>query len=915
VSSAALSRGLTIEAHRFDAEEVLRRLDTSEREGLTAADAAPRRAAEGPNELVERGGRGVLRVLLDQLRSVLVAILLVGAAASVAIGDLKDAIAILAIVVANTALGFAQEYRAERAMAALKRLAVPTVRVRREGRVAELSATELVTGDIVFLEAGQRVPADGRIIESANLRTQEAALTGESAPVEKEPAPIDRDGVALGDRHNMAYLGTAVTYGRGVMAVTATGMRTELGRVASMLQAVPVEPTPLQRRLDHLGRVLAVLALALVAVIVGLGLLRGEDLRTLLLVAISVAVAAVPEGLPAVVTVALALGARRMLRRHALVRRLSAVETLGSVTVIASDKTGTLTRNEMRVVASDVAGERIDHSDAGAAGHSRLAVLLAAGALANDAEPSGAAGDAVGDPTEVALVVAAEREGFALPALRNAFPRVAEAPFDSTRKRMTTVHSLPATLSAVPAALAPLLRTLAVAKAARVGFTKGAAEAVLDASDAILLDDEIVPLDATWRARVARANDELAAEGKRVLGVALRPLPERLPNADATTLERELVFVGLVAMIDPLRAEARAAVESARTAGVRVVMITGDQPLTARAIASELGIVADGRVRTGPEVAALSAAELRSIAEDVDVYARVSPEHKLAIVDALRSRGHVVAVTGDGVNDAPALKKAHIGIAMGIAGTDVAKEASDMVLLDDNFATIVAAVEEGRVIYDNVRKFIRFMLTTNSAELAIMLVAPLLGMPLALLPLQILWVNLVTDGPTALALAFEPAERDVMRHPPYRPGESVLARGTGLHVAWVGLLMTTLSLGVGLAFWRADLGTWQTMVFSTLVFAQMAHVLAIRSSRDSLLRIGLRSNPQLLGAVVITVLLQLVVVYWPPVGRILGTVPLALEELLLSAALGLLVLCAVELEKWLTRRSWPSRDGGPRRAS
>jgi len=844
-----------------------------------------------------------------------VAILLVGAAASVAIGDLKDAIAILAIVVANTALGFAQEYRAERAMAALKRLAVPTVRVRREGRVAELSATELVTGDIVFLEAGQRVPADGRIIESANLRTQEAALTGESAPVEKEPAPIDRDGVALGDRHNMAYLGTAVTYGRGVMAVTATGMRTELGRVASMLQAVPVEPTPLQRRLDHLGRVLAVLALALVAVIVGLGLLRGEDLRTLLLVAISVAVAAVPEGLPAVVTVALALGARRMLRRHALVRRLSAVETLGSVTVIASDKTGTLTRNEMRVVASDVAGERIDHSDAGAAGHSRLAVLLAAGALANDAEPSGAAGDAVGDPTEVALVVAAEREGFALPALRNAFPRVAEAPFDSTRKRMTTVHSLPATLSAVPAALAPLLRTLAVAKAARVGFTKGAAEAVLDASDAILLDDEIVPLDATWRARVARANDELAAEGKRVLGVALRPLPERLPNADATTLERELVFVGLVAMIDPLRAEARAAVESARTAGVRVVMITGDQPLTARAIASELGIVADGRVRTGPEVAALSAAELRSIAEDVDVYARVSPEHKLAIVDALRSRGHVVAVTGDGVNDAPALKKAHIGIAMGIAGTDVAKEASDMVLLDDNFATIVAAVEEGRVIYDNVRKFIRFMLTTNSAELAIMLVAPLLGMPLALLPLQILWVNLVTDGPTALALAFEPAERDVMRHPPYRPGESVLARGTGLHVAWVGLLMTTLSLGVGLAFWRADLGTWQTMVFSTLVFAQMAHVLAIRSSRDSLLRIGLRSNPQLLGAVVITVLLQLVVVYWPPVGRILGTVPLALEELLLSAALGLLVLCAVELEKWLTRRSWPSRDGGPRRAS
>ncbi len=830
------------------------------------------------------------------------AILLVGAAASVAIGDLKDALAILAIVVANTALGFAQEYRAERAMAALKRLAVPTVRVRRDGSVAEFPATELVTGDIVLLEAGQRVPADGRIVEGVSLRTQEAALTGESAPVEKEPAPIDRDAVALGDRHNMAYLGTAVTYGRGVMAVTATGMRTELGRIASLLQAVPVEPTPLQRRLDHLGRVLAVLALALVAVIVGMGLLRGEDLRTLLLVAISVAVAAVPEGLPAVVTVTLALGARRMLRRHALVRRLSAVETLGSVTVIASDKTGTLTRNEMVVVASYVAGERIDHSDAGAAGHSRLAVLLAAGALANDAEPSGAAGGVVGDPTEVALVVAAEREGFALPALRNAFPRVAEAPFDSTRRRMTTVHALPATLSAVSVALGPLLRTLAVAKAGRVGFTKGAAEAVLDASDAILLDDEIVPLDATWRARIARANDELAAEGKRVLGVALRPLPERLPNADATTLERELVFVGLVAMIDPLRAEARAAVESARTAGVRVVMITGDQPLTARAIASALGIVADGRVRTGPEVAALTATELRSIAEDVDVYARVSPEHKLAIVDALRSRGHIVAMTGDGVNDAPALKKADIGIAMGIAGTDVAKEASDMVLLDDNFATIVAAIEEGRVIYDNVRKFIRFMLTTNGAELAIMLVAPLLGMPLALLPLQILWVNLVTDGPTALALAFEPAERDVMRHPPYRPGESVLARGTGRHVVWVGVLMTTLSLGVGLAFWRADLETWQTMVFSTVVFAQMAHVLAIRSSRDSLFRIGLRSNPQLLGAVGITVLLQLVVVYWPPVGGILGTVPLAPEELLLSAVLGLLVLCAVELEKWFIRR-------------
>jgi P-type Ca2+ transporter type 2C len=738
----------------------------------------------------------------------------------------------------------------------------------------------------VVLEAGGVVPADGRLLETANLRVQEAALTGESEPVEKDPTALTAADLALGDRHNMVYRGTAVAYGRGLSVVTATGMDTELGRIAAMLHAVDREPTPLQRRLDQLGRGLALAALALVGVVFSLGLMRGEPLQVLLLTAISLAVAAVPEGLPAVVTVALALGAQRMLRRRALVRRLSAVEGLGSVTVVCSDKTGTLTENRMRVAAVEVAGRRVELTagppgsvDRALGDEPALALLLAGGALASDAvaepdpaEPEGVR--VVGDPTEAALVLAAARCGLDKAELEPALPRLAEAPFDAERKRMTTVHAR------AEAPGAPAAASWWPAGAPCVVFSKGAVDGLLDVCGGVWADGSVRPLDATWRERIAAANDRLAGEGMRVLGLAFRPLPSApdaaIPPAE---LERDLVFVGLFGMIDPPRPEACEAVRVARRAGIRPVMITGDHPLTARAIAGTLGIADDGRALTGPELDRLSPDELAEQVGRVSVYARVSPEHKLAIVRALQRRRELVAMTGDGVNDAPALKQADIGVAMGITGTDVSKEAADIVLLDDNFATIIAAIEQGRVIFDNIRKFIKFMLTTNSAELAVMLLAPLLGMPLPLLPLQILWVNLVTDGPPALALGFEPAERGTMRRPPRQPDESIFGGGLGRHVLWVGLLMAAVSLGPAFWSWRAGLDTWQTLAFTTLVFAQMAHVLAIRSGQDSLFRMGLLSNRPLLGAVLLTIAAQLAVVYLPALQEIFGTLPLSAGEL------------------------------------
>jgi Ca2+-transporting ATPase len=898
---------------QLETASLLRNLTTDIETGLSPTEAEQRLARHGPNELVERGLTSPWRILWDQLTAVMVVILIIAAIISAFLGDFKDAIAILVIVVLNAVLGFTQEHRAEKAMSALKKLAVPTVKVRRGSQVREISAKDLVPGDIVLLEAGALIPADGRLLENASLRVQEAALTGESEPVEKETGPVPGLDIPLGDRKNMVYMGTVVTYGRGTAVITETGMNTELGRIADMLQTVQREPTPLQRRLEQLGRGLAAASVAIVTLVFVLGLLRGEDPKLMFLTAISMAVAAIPEGLPAVVTIGLALGAQRMLKRQALIRKLPAVETLGSVTVICSDKTGTLTENRMTVTVLDVLGETqsvdalLDHGvpvlGAELASIEKpstrsLGLLTKAAALCNDAvlaESMEYPGQirAIGDPTEGALVVSAAQLGMNKTQLDKRWPRVAEIPFTSERKRMTTVHRADVSSDQTDAPWRD---------GPYVAFFKGAVDSLLVITSRVWSGDEAIPLTAELHERIMAANDQLAQNGQRVLGVAFRPLADERLHANETALEQGLIFIGLIGMIDPPRREVKEAVQTCQAAGIRPVMITGDHPLTAQTIAQELHISANGqKALTGQQLAQMPTDMLESLVEHVPVYARVSPEHKLKIVQALQGKGHIVAMTGDGVNDAPALKKADIGVAMGITGTDVSKEAADMVLLNDNFATIVAAVKEGRAIYDNIRKFIKYTMTSNSGEIWVMLLAPFLGMPLPLLPLQILWINLVTDGLPGLALTLEPAERDTMRRPPRHPQENIFGRGMWQHILWVGLLMGLVSLGLG--FWAYSGGRedWQTMVFTTLTLSQMGHALAVRSGRDSLFTAGLLSNKPLLGAVLLTFILQMAVVYAPFMQSLFKTVALSPTELIISLLMSTVVFWGVELEKWFKR--------------
>ena len=918
-----------VQWHQISNSEAVSKQNSDQAHGLTAVEVQRRRTEIGPNELVERSAQSIWQILWAQLTSTLVLVLIIAGVISGFLGDLKDTVAILAIVVLNAILGVRQEYQAEQAVAALKKLAVPSVKVRRDGSVVELSARELVPGDVVQLEAGNLVPADGRLLETANLRIQEAALTGESEPVEKE-AQLTLDAEQpLAERRNMAYMGTMVTYGRGLLLITETGMRTELGRVADLIQTVESEPTPLQKRLDQLGRSLALIALVIVIVIFGLGVLRGEELRLMLLTAVSLAVAAVPEGLPAIVTIALALGAQRMLKRHALIRKLPAVETLGSVTVICSDKTGTLTQNRMTVTVLDVAGAHIDVMEQlsddqatitaiGKGGNTAvqpaLTLLLAGSALCNDAILADDPTDprrfhVIGDPTEEALAVAAARGGLHKKALDQLFPRIAEVPFDSLRKRMTTIHQRPAAGEALPAVLADLRGLPIIANAQPyLVVAKGALDSLLEITNAAWVNNQIEPLEPALRERIWDAHNALAQKGMRVLGVALRTQATPPDVSQAEAVERDMIFVGMLGIIDPPRAEVKAAIQTCQQAGIRPLMITGDHPLTARHIAQQLGISANDQLLTGQELNTLSKAELEKAVDQVAVYARVSPEHKLTIVEALQKQGQVVAMTGDGVNDAPALKRADIGVAMGRVGTDVAKEAADMVLQDDNFATIVAAVEEGRVIYDNIRKFIKYLLSCNSGEVLVMLIGPFLGMPLPLLPLQILWMNLVTDGFPALALSVEPAERNVMHRPPYPPTENIFSRGMGRDIIWIGLLMAIISLGVGYLSWQAENAAWQTQVFTTLTLAQMGLALATRSERDSLFQIGLRSNQAMLGAVVLTLLLQLAVIYIPFLQGIFETTALSLLELTISLGLAALPFAAVEIQKWFSRHSKGTRQ-------
>ncbi|HCC33698.1 MAG TPA: ATPase [Clostridiales bacterium] len=919
--------------HCLDAEETLTRLDTGPG-GLGAGEAARRLAQHGPNELADRGARHPARLFLEQFTSLMVVILLGAAGLSVALGKLLEAGAILAIVFLFAVLGFVQEYRAERAIAALKRLAVPWVRVTRDGRQQAISAAALVPGDLVSLETGNFVPADLRLRETVNLRVQEAALTGESEPVEKDAVSLTDPALPLGDRRNLAYRGTVVSYGRGEGVVVATGMDTELGRIAGLLQEVRDEATPLQRRIERVGKLLAAGGTVVAVLVMAAGLLAGEPWEVMVLAAISVAVAVVPEGLPAVLTFTLALATQRMLRRNALIRRLPAVETLGSVTTICSDKTGTLTENRMTVTILDVAGHRLDlvetmrrrmpavepgRSEAG--GFSAIGLVLAGGALCNDAVLQAEARPghfhALGDPTEGALLVAAVHGGMSKADLERVMPRVGELPFDSDRKRMTTVHRRPGAGAEVPS---PVLAAWGEGGLApdcpHIVVTKGAVDRILEVTERVWDGDGPVSLDADFRRRIQAAHEDLADDGMRVLGVAFRPAARDVP---AHELERGLIFLGMVGMIDPPRPEVRAAIATCKAAGIRPVMITGDHPLTAATIARDLGIGSDGSPLTGAILDGMGDEELERIAEQTAVYARVSPEHKLRIVRALRRRGHVVAMTGDGVNDAPALRLADIGVAMGVTGTDVTREAADIVLRDDNFATIVAAVEEGRTVYDNIRRFVKFAVAGNIGKVGAMLLWPMLsaaagappGSAVALLPLQLLWLNLMTDGLLGMSMGREPAEENVMARPP-NPPRAGLFTGTGWHVLWVGGFIGATSLAVGAWYYGRGLEQWQTMIFTTMGLTQVFHALVTRSAYRSIFRMSPVSNPLLLLIVPLVVAMQLAAVYLPFLREVLlQLVPLSGPDLAVSAAVSASLLAAVEFEKLFIRRRRQGEAGVP----
>lgn len=913
-------------------DETLRALETDIEQGLSESVAAQRRAKYGPNELPSGDETSLWELLKSQFTDIMVLVLIAAAGISIAIGDVKDAIVIMAIVLLNAALGFFQEYQAEQALAALGAMQTPQVRVRRDGHVHTLSAVELVPGDIVLLESGDRIPADGRLIEAVNLQIDEAALTGESMAVDKTTEILDNDNgpLALADRRNIAYMGTAVTYGRGVLAVTATGIKTQLGNIAAMLQRVEKGRTPLQERLERVGYILAAAALIVCALVFVTGVLRGEDVEEMLLTSISLAVAAIPEGLPAVITIALALGARRMIRRRALIRKLPAVETLGSVSVICSDKTGTLTRNEMTATMIALPGRDHDVTISGIGyepvgtfyegkrtinpvNDSVLARILKAAALCTDAYLEQSDEDQrwmiVGDTTEGALIVAGRKAGWSRSVLEDDLPRRAELPFSSERKAMTTIHELQGRFASE-----------LFEHAKYVAFVKGAPDRLLEWASHEALPDGPAPLTAERRRAWAEKIASMASQGLRVLGIAYKPLKAIPASLTPETVERDLKLLGLFGIVDPARPEAKKAVKVARDAGITTIMITGDHKLTAAAIARELSIMGECQeVLTGVELDTLSDEQLREAVKTTCVFARVSPEHKLRVVKALQSHDKIVAMTGDGVNDAPALKQANIGVAMGITGTDVSQGAADMVLTDDNFATIVAAVEEGRTIYDNIKKFIRYLLSTNTGEIVTMFAALVIGLKVPLLAIQILWINLVTDGLPAVALGFEPSEPDVMKRKPRPPKESIFAGGVGLHVLWVGLwigIATLIGFVWALNRYGGDimdpsdeaLTLARTVAFSVLALSQVFEVSAIHGGDASFFRTPLHRNVLLMVAVFLTAVLQMIVIYAPFAQDIMNTTALDSVELLVAWLLAGSLFPAVEVEKYFRRRRQRARQ-------
>ncbi len=897
--------------HTLTADEVARALQTDPTTGLTDAEADRRRKQYGPNALVAARGRSALAILIGQFKSLIVALLVGVAVVAFALGENIEAVAVLIVILLNTGVGFLTEWKAEQALTALQRQTVPTAHVLREKKEREIPADELVPGDLVVLSAGSRVPADGRVVESARLQVDEAVLTGESQAVFKNPDPIPDKDAALGDRRNMSFLGTVVTDGRGRLLVTATGARTEMGKIGRLIEEAVGRDTPLERKLTQLGHALVVLVLVLCTVVVLLGWLRGvTDFGHMLEVGISMAIAAVPEGLPAVTTMTLALGMQRMARLHALVRRLPAVETLGSTTVICTDKTGTLTKNEMtvRVLVLDRRHIEVTGSGYAPVGEFReggrpvdarvdahLALALRVGALCNDAHLERAPGrDAVlGDPTEAALLVAAEKAGQTPAALKGDYPRLAEVPFDSRTKRMATVH-----------------RT---SEGKVVAFVKGSPGSLLEASSTQVRAGGVTPLTAEDRRAWEEANQELAGGALRMLGLAYRELPESYGEAD---YDRELVFVGLVGMMDPLRDEVKSAIATCREAGVRVVMITGDQPATAAAIARELGIDRDARDQPlttvhGRELGNLDEPGWERVVASTAVFARVSPEHKLRIVEALQKQGEIVAMTGDGVNDAPALKKADIGIAMGIKGTEVAKEASAMIITDDNFATIVGAVEQGRIIYANILKFIHFAFCCNFSQIQVIFVAILLGWPLPLAALAILWLNMITNVFPAFALALEASAPDIMKRPPRDPRLPLVSRQFVWLITWQGFLLagvTLLAFFVGMRWYGEEglgLEHATTLAFTTLALAQVFHAFNARSQRRSALTAQLFTNAWLWAAVPACLLLQVAAVYTPFLQAVLHTVPLTAEDWGIAFACSLAPIAVVELVKLGQRAARP----------
>lgn len=839
--------------HLLSPEEVLK-LQHSSPTGLTNSVAQQKLQSEGRNELKTKKKKSPLFIFLQQFLNVMILVLIVGAVVSGIVGELSDTIVILVIILLNAVIGFVQEYRAEKAMEALGKLAVPTTKVIRDGKPTDIPSPELVKGDLVLLEAGAAVPADLRLMEVHSLKIEEAGLTGESQPVDKTTDPLDDKSLPLGDRTNMAFSGTNVTNGRAQGVVVATGMDTELGKIAGMLQEEGSE-TPLQKRMGDFGRRLTIIILVLCGVLFLAGYLRGEEIGNMLLTSISLAVAAIPEALPAVITVSLALGAGRLAKRNTLVRKLYAVETLGSVTYICTDKTGTLTKNKMEVVDLWVINE---------ADQMRMVQAMA---LNQDVKKQD--NILTGDPTEVAILNYAQTQESFDKQWRQKNKRVHELPFDSDRKAMTTIHEYDGKFLVI---------------------SKGAAESIAQIS---IGDDTIIK----------EQEERMAQEGMRVLGFATKVLDTLPANITIETIEKDLDFLGLVGLIDPPREEAKKAIHECKSAGIVPVMITGDHPLTAASIAREIGILDNDqqKVITGKELAAMSEKKFAKEVLNIRVYARVSPEQKLNIVKALQNRDQFVSMTGDGVNDAPSLKRANIGIAMGITGTDVTKEAAHMILLDDNFATIIKAVREGRRIYDNITKFIKYIMTGNAAEIWSIFLAPLIGLPIPLLPVHILWVNLVTDGLPALALAAEPAEKGIMSHPPRDPKESIFAKGVGRHIIWVGILVGLLTVGTQWYEINSGADHWQTIVFTVLCLSQLWHVMAVRSHKESLFSQGLLGNKTLLGAVLLTIALQMAVIYVPFLNDFFHTQPLTLEELAVAFGVSSITFWAVEVEKTFKR--------------